>query len=235
WREGGVCVRWGVLSADPGRGGVVRFASLAPPTVLMGMSLPLLARAMVRDVETASGTLGFLYGVNVLGAAVGALITPWVLIRHAGIQGAVWVAVGANVIAGLTAIGLAGASKRTETHTDTETGTGMATGAHGSISEWIALYALSGFCALSLEMLWFRILEIAVKSMAYTFGTLLAVYLPGSAAGSFAGMVLARRLRHPRSAFLACQCLLLAYAAAVMTALVWLPPTLPGYRWFYEV
>src|SRR6266481_1079094 len=93
----GLYVRWGALFAEPVRAGLVQLASLAVPTILMGMSLPLLARAMVRDLETASGTLAFLYGTNVLGAAVGALITPWVLIRHVGIRGAVWAAVAANV------------------------------------------------------------------------------------------------------------------------------------------
>jgi spermidine synthase len=226
-------LRWGGLFAEPARAGLVQFASLAVPTVLMGMSLPLLARAMVRDVETASGTISFLYGINVLGAAAGALVTPWVLIRYAGIRTAVLVAVGANVLAGVSAIGLAGTDKRTatDTATDTDTGTATATGFSG----WVGLYALSGLCALTLEMLWFRLMEIAVKATAFTFGTLLAVFLLGSAAGSLAGIPIARRLRQPRRAFLLCQCLLLGYAAAVVALLVWLPPTLPGYRWYYEV
>ena len=66
----------------------------------MGMSLPFLDRAMVRDAETASQTIGFLYGINVLGAAVGALATPWVFIRHHGIRAAILAAVAANLIAG---------------------------------------------------------------------------------------------------------------------------------------
>ncbi|PYQ48800.1 MAG: hypothetical protein DMF78_20360, partial [Acidobacteria bacterium] len=107
-------VRWGGLFTEPLRAGALQFASLAVPTVLMGMSLPLLARAMVRDVETASDTIGFLYGINVLGAAAGALVTPWVLIRYAGIRAAVMVAVAANVLAGMAAIGLARTDKRPE-------------------------------------------------------------------------------------------------------------------------
>jgi predicted membrane-bound spermidine synthase len=66
----------------------------------MGMSLPFLTRAMVRDAATASQTIGFLYGINVLGAAAGALATPWVFIRHHGIRTAVLAAVAANVAAG---------------------------------------------------------------------------------------------------------------------------------------
>ena len=48
---------------------------------------------------------------------------------------------------------------------------------------WLSLYALSGFVALSLEIVWFRLLDVAVKSTAFTFGTVLAIYLLGSATG----------------------------------------------------
>jgi hypothetical protein len=58
-------------------------------------------------------------------------------------------------------------------------------------AHWLWLYAFSGFVALSLEIVWFRALDVAVKSTAFTFGTLLAVYLLGFAAGG----VPARRVR----------------------------------------
>ena len=57
---------------------------------------------------------------------------------------------------------------------------------------WLALYALSGFVALSLEILWFRLVDVAVKSTAFTFGTVLAIYLLGSAAGSLLALALVR-------------------------------------------
>src|SRR5258706_10309210 len=74
-------VRWGSAFGEPVRAGLLQFASLALPTILMGMSLPFLTRAMVRDAATASGTIGFLYAINVLGAAVGGLGTPPGFIR----------------------------------------------------------------------------------------------------------------------------------------------------------
>ena len=126
-------VRWGSVYGEPLRAGFLQFASLALPTILMGMSLPFLTRAMVRDAATASQTIGFLYAINVLGAAAGALATPWIFIRHHGIRTAVLAAVAANVIAGLCAVGLALAArsaKRTETGTESgpETGRAAATG-----------------------------------------------------------------------------------------------------------
>ena len=37
----------------------------------MGMTLPFLVRAFVRDVPSAGRTIGLLYGLNLLGAAAG--------------------------------------------------------------------------------------------------------------------------------------------------------------------
>ena len=71
-------------------GGLAHFAALLPPTLLMGMSLPLLVRAMLRDAGARPGrTIGYLYGINMLGAAAGAFAAPWLLIPRGGIAGAV--------------------------------------------------------------------------------------------------------------------------------------------------
>ena len=86
------------------RGGLAHLAALLPPTLLMGMSLPLLVRAMLRDVSTAGRTIGYLYGINMLGAAAGAFAAPWLLLPWGGIPGAVGVAAAGNLLAGLGAL-----------------------------------------------------------------------------------------------------------------------------------
>ena len=58
--------------------GVVHFLALLFPTALMGMSLPFLVRATVSNPVTAPRTIGYLYGLNVFGGALGALLAPWV-------------------------------------------------------------------------------------------------------------------------------------------------------------
>ena len=237
-------VRWGWVYGEPLRAGLLQFASLALPTILMGMSLPFLTRAMVRDAATASETIGFLYGINVLGAAAGALGTPWVFIRHHGIRTAVLAAVAANVAAGACALGLALWQRRARSarRKGTETEEGAATDTPARTDEtprplrmWLALYALSGFCALALEILWFRVLDVALKSTAYTFGTLLTVYLLGSGTGALAGIAMVRRVRRPLRAFLVLQCVLLLYAGAVLALLTRLPAGTPYYEWYYEL
>ena len=231
-------VRHGWLYEHAVRGALIQFLTLAVPTILMGMSLPFLTRATVRAAETAGGTIAFLYGINVLGAAAGALATPWVFMRHYGLAAALWGAVIANLVAGLAALALAvWQGKRAETDDAPAQGAAAARAsrAEGRFGSWIALYALSGFCALALEMLWFRVMEVSIKSSAYTFGTLLSLYLFGSGVGALAGIALAPRIGSPRRAFLACQCVLLIYACAAIAFLVWMPPTVRGYAWLYEL
>jgi spermidine synthase len=75
-------VKWHALAHSPVLLPVVLFISLLIPTFCMGMTLPILARTFTPKIEAASAVVGYLYGVNTLGAAVGALITPWVLLRR---------------------------------------------------------------------------------------------------------------------------------------------------------
>jgi SAM-dependent methyltransferase len=212
------------LYASPWTAGPMHFLTLAVPTFLMGTSLPFLVRALVGEARTAGRTVGVLYGINLLGAAIGALLTPWLLIRFYGVRGAVLWAAAGNVTAGLVAIALFAVFRTRGRDPDHGPGTGVAAaGETQRFGLWMGLYALSGFCALSLEILWFRLLEVAVKANAYTFGTMLALYLLGSAVGCLAGAPLVARLRRPLRTFLLCQCALLAYAGAAIVLLASLP------------
>ena len=75
------------------------------------MSLPLLVRGLVMSPEHAARTIGLLYGANALGAALGGLATPWILVRFLGIDGAVLVGAGLSAVAGLGALVLASFTK----------------------------------------------------------------------------------------------------------------------------
>ena len=238
-------LRAGWLYASPWRAGVLHLASFLIPTALMGMSLPFLVRAMVADVQGAGRAIGFLYGINMLGAAVGAFLTPWILIRYFGIRGAVTIAAVGNLAAGLTAMALYAAWRGRGKQSLATSGAGFIpaerVGGLGgaplappsSILLWIVLYAASGFCALALEIVWFRLIDVAVKSRAYTFGTVLAIYLLGASAGALLGSALVHRVRRPLRAFLACQCALLACSGAVLALLAYLPPSAWLYRWYF--
>jgi hypothetical protein len=189
----------------------------------------------VSDVGAASRRIGWLYGVNVVGAAAGALGTPWVLLPALGVRGAVLAAAAVNAVVGLSALllgaawppGPAEAAPRQASATQ-----GTEAPGNRPLALWIALYALSGFVALSLEIVWFRVLDVAVKSTAYTFGSVLAVYLLGSGTGALAGAPLAARARRPLRTFLLLQCAILALAALPLVLVVALPPDGAILGWF---
>ena len=221
-------VRAGWLYDTAWSGALFHFAALAAPTLLMGMSLPLLVRAAVHDAAQATRTIALLYGVNVVGAGLGALATPWLLLRHLGLPGSLACAAACNALAGVLALAAGRGAARPDP--------GPEPPAMPSNSEpqlpfraWLGLYALSGFCALSLEMLWFRIVDIGVKSTAFTFGTALAVYLLGLAAGSLAGAWRVGFPVRPLRAFLLLQCAIAALSGALVALLVRSPAELPLY------
>jgi spermidine synthase len=226
-------VRAGWLYAAAWRAALLHGASFLVPTALMGMSLPFLVRAMVGDVQGAGRTIGFLYGINMLGAAVGAFLTPWVLIRYFGIRGAVTIAAIGNLAAGLAALALGPWLHSAASAPAPVRASSPILAPSRPLPLWILLYGLSGFCALSLEMVWFRLIDVSVKSRAYTFGTVLAIYMLGAAAGSLAGAAVVHRIGRPLRAFLTCQCVLLAYSGAVLALLAFLPPHAWLYRWYF--
>jgi spermidine synthase len=215
--------------------GPLHFLALLLPTALMGMSLPLLVRATVHDVAGAGRTIGVLYGLNLAGASLGALAAPWLLMRHLGIRGALLVAAAANVAVALAGL-WAGARRRADPGRPERGPTLEAPPASSGLPlRWAAaLYALSGLIALSLEVLWFRIVEVGVKATAFAFGTVLSLYLAGLAVGCLAAAAFVHRIRRPLRAFLLCQCAVVIYAAVAVALLTHLPAEAPAYSWFFE-
>ncbi len=215
-------------------GGLAHFAALLPPTLLMGMSLPLLVRAMLSDVEAAGRTIGYLYGINMLGAALGAFAAPWLLLPWGGIPGAVRVAAIGNLLAGLGALVLARWARTEAPAPRPAPDAFREPRAAHPFGLWLALYALSGCVALSLEILWFRLVEVGVKSTAFTFGTVLGIYLLGSALGCLLAVPRVARVRDPLATFLLCQCAILLVSGVSVTLLARLPPGTPVYAWLVE-
>ncbi len=222
-RLGGVQIPAPLLAA-------VLFVSLLWPTFFMGASLPLLARALSQRIEKAASIIGLLYGMNTLGAAAGALLSTWVLIPRFGLEGSLGVGVALNIACAALLVPAALAARRSpmpELRSD-PTATEVAhpdrgeadRGAVFGLATWSAAFALSGLLALSLEIVWFRVLGVVMKSTAFTFGTLLCLYLTGIGVGSLIGSVVAPRLRRPAFAFLVLQAAGAASAMVLLTLFV---------------
>src|SRR5438034_11787579 len=79
---------------------------LLPPTVLMGATLPAIAR-WVNAAPDGVAWLGFFYGGNIGGGVIGSLVAGFYLLRMFDVATATVVAVAINAAVALIAYGLA--------------------------------------------------------------------------------------------------------------------------------
>ena len=202
------------------------FISLLVPTFFMGASLPLLSRALASRLERAASVIGVLYGVNTLGAATGALVSTWVLLPRLGLDGSILVGVLFNVLCAVLVLpAVTGSRSSIAAASPADRGTQrLPSDGSSDVSFpfwiWACIFAASGLLALALEIVWFRVLAVTMKGTAFTFGTLLAVYLTGLGVGALIGSRVSARLRRPAVAFLAVQAAIGAVAMFLLTAFI---------------
>jgi len=185
------------------------FAALLPPTLAMGLSLPLLARGLVRSLPGAPQTLARLYGLDILGAAGGAFLTGWLLLGSLGLEATLRFGAGLSLLA--AALAFAGSTGMPR---EREAATPAGPAAGGRIGSWAVLFFLSGFLAVGLEVVWFRHFGVATQSSAYTFGHVLGVFLLFDALGTLLGGRIALRTADARGLFLLVQALIVLLATA---------------------
>ena len=208
--------------------GAVAGVCLLPPTLLMGATLPAIARWVETGPEGVSW-LGFFYGGNIAGAVFGCLLAGFYLLRVHDMATATYVAVALNVTVAAIALALAAAPARYEVPADpaTKETRGRAAGAW---AVYLAI-ALSGMSALGAEVVWTRLLSLMLGGTVYTFSLILAVFLIGLGIGSSLGAFLARRAASARVALGACQWLLtaaIAWTAVMISESLPYWPIVPG-------
>ena len=170
------------------------------PTTLMGATLPALAAALQQQGASRPRHLAQLYGLNVLGGAIGGLGAGFALLPLLGLARS-------QLGFSLAAVCLAAAATALDRpirlrRPVTEGAPAPAPPRAPAVAPWALRGAvfLSGFAALGYEVLWTRILVLAIGSSTYAFTLMLGTYLLGLALG---GLWIGRyidRLRDPPSA-----------------------------------
>ncbi len=194
--------------------GLVCALCLLPPTMLMGATLPAIAR-WVRATPQGVSWLGFFYGGNTAGAVLGCLLAGFYLLRVHDMAVATYVAAALNAAVAILAFLLAGrtGSQPQEDRSDEHAVYSVQPPASGFSTIYVVI-ALSGFSALGAEVIWTHVLSLLLGGTVYTFSIILAVFLVGLGLGSGVGSVIARNSRRPRLALGLCQLLL-------TTAIAW--------------
>lgn len=168
--------------AEPGQGlvlGRLAFAAalLTIPTVLMGGTLPVFARALVASSKGRGSPVATVYTANLLGAALGAALAAYVLMPGLGLRGTLMVGAALNLTAAVAALLLA----RSWSAFAQDTEGAPATVARPTLLAWSFW---SGLFTFALEVTWVHLLAIVVGNSAYAFGVMLSIFLFGLTLGS---------------------------------------------------
>jgi spermidine synthase len=169
---------------------------LAIPAALMGATFPALCRTLISSRPAFDRHLGPIYGLNTLGAALGALLAGLFLIERLGITASVLVGnllnlsiVGAGLVVArrFPAVAAAGAAPPPPA-----AAAAIPTDLPFRITAVVLV--VSGFTTLSYEIAWFRAIRSLVGTSTHALSIVLAVFLTGLGAGS---LLLRRVLSRP--------------------------------------
>ena len=175
---------------------------LGLPTFLMGGTLPAAVRAMtVREDHQRRGA-ALLYGVNALGAVVGALGSTFYALEFFGTRNTLWLACLINTGTAFSALVLSRYAVRRGGPGPTEKDAARANGAGANDQPRPAPFpsylvyvvaCIAGFSFFLMELVWYRMLGPILGGTTFTFGLILAVALTGIGLGGAAYAMLFRR------------------------------------------
>ncbi|MFO7569174.1 MAG: fused MFS/spermidine synthase, partial [Smithellaceae bacterium] len=178
---------------------------LCVPAVCMGATLPILCRFYVGHLDELGTNSGRLYGLNTIGAAAGSLLCGFWLIASLGVWGAMILAIVLNVGIGLVCI-QAGYKQKPLPAAPVQPAPRKKDASPAIIAPEglpssqgtgaLIIFAVSGFCAMSYEVLWTKLLGLIIGPTTYSFTIVIVTFIVGLAIGNLVFGVLADRVRH---------------------------------------
>ena len=198
--------------------------TLTPSTLLMGGTLTLLIRYFLgANLAEAGWRVGTLYGINTFGAALGAFSVDYWLIPGYGLLNTQVVAIILNLLIGAVVLRMAagiGAHSMAPADAAPAAVEPEATqGAAGLVLPTAAAIFLSGFAALGMEIIWFRVLSSIFGLYRSIFSLLLTIVLIGIWLGSVLGGYLHKRYGHAAALYIGSQAVFIAGAVVGLTVI----------------
>lgn len=155
------------------------------PTALMGGTLPVMSRFIIRSQSELGSRISTLYGINTLGAVAGSISTGFWFIALFGEPATVWMAVAGNLTAALLALTVSVFSRKVPAVGEVKEKAYRAPNYEEAKLSYVPwLFAVSGFASLALEVLWTRALLYFVGLSVHAFTIILTSFLAGIALGS---------------------------------------------------
>jgi predicted membrane-bound spermidine synthase/tetratricopeptide (TPR) repeat protein len=152
----------------------------------MGGTLPVLSRFILRSLSRVESDVGWLYGINSLGAMTGSLLAGFLLIPAFGLNLTILFAVALNLAVGVVALAWQAGARTVPAQVNAQEAEKVSLYTRTQVIIAVFGIALSGVAALIYEIAWIRLLSLVLGSSAYSFSLMLAAFIAGLAAGAFA-------------------------------------------------
>jgi len=166
---------------------LIAVTAMLVPTFLMGGTLPLLVKHFTRKLDLTQSVTSRIYGINTLGATIGAFSAGFLLLPSVGITDTLLFSATVNILVGLSIYlllaGMAPLAAKTEGN-DPEPEAAQPSDPIAQPSLLLWGFALSGFAALLYQVVWIHALILIIGVSVYAFSTVLTVFLAGIGLGS---------------------------------------------------
>jgi len=167
---------------------IISFAVLLVPTFMMGGTFPVMSKAFIKNSQEIGRGIGTLYTVNTFGGIIGAALSGYYLIGNIGQVQTQILAVLISLTIGLIIFFLFPGNNtiiNIEKISVKKVNKDFNDNAPPIMNFLIIIAGLTGFCALTFEILAARVLGILLMNTTYSFASILVIYLTGISIGSF--------------------------------------------------
>ena len=168
---------------------LISFFILIFPTTMMGGTLPVISRFLIKSEGRIGVDTGVIYSLNTFGAVAGCIITGFYLIEVVGVTQSLYLAAVLNLIAGAGAYIINLRFTIYNLRLKIQHPNPQIVNPKSKIVNLNSLvllaFGFSGMAALSYEVLWTRVLILILDNTIYAFSIILFTFLLGIAGGSF--------------------------------------------------
>ena len=185
---------------------VFSVSAMLLPTVLMGGTLPVLSKYVIRKMADVGHKVGWLYFINSVGAVAGCVLAGFWLVASFGLELSMVGTAAINLVIGAAFLYL----RRFESLSDGDAPTAPAQSGtapanplrsytDGQIRGVVLLIFLSGVVSMVYEVVWTRLLTLVMGASSYSFSVMLMTFIGGISIG---GILVSLIMRKDRNALL---------------------------------
>ena len=158
---------------------------ILPQSILLGMTFPLMSAGIIRRFPNTPGhSIAILYFANSLGAAIGVLVSGFVLIEAVGLPGTILSAGIINLVLAIVVWLLCRSDGDLRQPVTTTPSTRLKPSSLLLIS-FLFCAALTGAASFMYEIAWIRMLGLVLGSSTHAFELMLSAFILGLALGGY--------------------------------------------------